>query len=341
MTDALPFPLTPANADLTDFQFMPLQIARLRKSKAWLICKRRPELAFYMLNLWTAAWHENPAGSLEDDDDVLADMAMCSPERWDKVKEAVLRGWIKCSDKRLYHPVVAEKVMEAWKQKRVHAYDRECGRLRKAATRSGIKDFTPPTFEEWSRISQGQSHLSNGHPNVSAGHIKDKPGTSHISPPENALKGEGEGQGQGQGYKYTLDKDVRRTDIGSGERPRAAELTAAELHAHFERVMAKYPTFAGAPNLILVEKTCRQLIDDGDETWDSLEDHAERFANFVKHGGRSGPQYVDNPLKFFSTQSLRRAPWDPPPTKAQVQQDANIDASLQWLREQEAKDATG
>jgi hypothetical protein len=115
--ETLPPPPIPAGADLTDFPYMPLQVARLRRSKAWLICKRRPDLAFYMLNLWTAAWHERPAGSLEDDDDVLADLAMCSPERFDKLREAVLRGWVKCSDGRLYHPVVAEVVLEVWEQK--------------------------------------------------------------------------------------------------------------------------------------------------------------------------------------------------------------------------------
>src|SRR5262249_5330401 len=72
-----PPPMVPAEVDLRDFPYMPFEVARLRRSKAWLICKRRPELAFYMLNLWTAAWHERPGGSLEDDDDVLADAAMC------------------------------------------------------------------------------------------------------------------------------------------------------------------------------------------------------------------------------------------------------------------------
>jgi len=129
MVDQLP--LVPADADLTDFKYMPLEIARLRKSRAWLICKRRPELAFFMLNLWTAAWHERPAGSLEDDDDVLADAAMCSPERWAKVRDQVMRGWVKAADGRLYHPVVAEKVMDSWHGKLVARWKKECDRIRK------------------------------------------------------------------------------------------------------------------------------------------------------------------------------------------------------------------
>jgi len=37
----LPLPPVPPDADLTDFKFMPLEVERLRRSRAWLICKRR------------------------------------------------------------------------------------------------------------------------------------------------------------------------------------------------------------------------------------------------------------------------------------------------------------
>ena len=127
MTD-LPAPLVPAEVDLRDFSWMPIEIHRLRRSKAWLICTRKPELGFYMLNLWTAAWHDTPAASLEDDDDVLADLAMCEPSKWQKVREQVLRGWIKCSDGRLYHPVVADLGRGAWTQKQAQRLRTEAAR---------------------------------------------------------------------------------------------------------------------------------------------------------------------------------------------------------------------
>ena len=88
-----PAPLTPPGCDLIGLDYMPLFVRRLRKSKSWLMAKRQPELGFYMVNLWTAAWSEVPAASLEDDDDVLADAAMCSPDEWEHVREQVLQGW--------------------------------------------------------------------------------------------------------------------------------------------------------------------------------------------------------------------------------------------------------
>ena len=113
----LPSPLTPPECDLRDFPYMPLLVERLRRSKAWLLAKRQPEIGFYMVNLWTGSWHEFPAASLEDDDDVLADVAMCSPARWLKCRDAVMRGWVKCADGRWYHPVVAEQAIDAWDRK--------------------------------------------------------------------------------------------------------------------------------------------------------------------------------------------------------------------------------
>src|ERR1700730_2940619 len=115
MTSDLPAPLVPSQRD---FRFMPLECERLRRSKQWLVAKRRPEIGFYSINLWTASWHESPAGSMEDDDDVLADAAMCSPEKWEGVKADLMRGWVKCSDGRIYHPVVCKKAIEAWERKK-------------------------------------------------------------------------------------------------------------------------------------------------------------------------------------------------------------------------------
>jgi Protein of unknown function (DUF1376) len=183
MTDQLPAPLVSTKVDLTDFKFMPLEVARLRRSKAWLICKRRPEVAFYMLNLWTASWHERPASSLEDDDDVLADAAMCPPDRWSEVKADVLRGWIKCSDGRLYHPVVAEKALEAWNGKLVKRWQNECDRLRKENKRreeNGEDPLLLPPKPERNSVSAAAEILK----------------TSDGIPAENALKGQGQGQGQ-------------------------------------------------------------------------------------------------------------------------------------------------
>lgn len=196
----LPAPLVPADCDLTDFPFLPLVVARLRSSKAWLKCKRRPELAFYLINLWTASWHERPAASLEDDDDVLADKAMCSPAQWDELREEILRGWVKCSDGRLYHPVVAEKALEAWEGKLKQRWKTYCAALKKSCQRKAMS-FEPPEFDEW--LSQGQPHRVSG-TNASCHGDKDDgddqgDGDNAGSPPGNAIQGKEREKERGKG----------------------------------------------------------------------------------------------------------------------------------------------
>jgi Protein of unknown function (DUF1376) len=108
-------PLVPADCSMRGLEYMPLMTERLRRSRTWLRAKRRPELGFYLMNLWSASWAQVPAGSLEDDDDVLAEAAMCDPDVWLEVRAEVLRGWLSCSaDGRLYHPVVCQIATGVW-----------------------------------------------------------------------------------------------------------------------------------------------------------------------------------------------------------------------------------
>lgn len=116
--DALPPPLVPADVDLTDFKFMPLEVGRLLRSEFWMVAiEEAPLVAAVSVNLWAASWHERPAASLPDSDIVLARTAMLPRSKWLEVKTAVMAPWVLCSDGRWYHPVVAEKALEAWAEK--------------------------------------------------------------------------------------------------------------------------------------------------------------------------------------------------------------------------------
>lgn len=176
-----PAPLTPHDCDLTNYQYMPLEVARLHKSRQWLIAKRRPEIAFYAVNLWARAWHEVPAASLENDDDVLSDAAMCPPDRWLEVKDDVLRGFVLCSDGRLYHKTVSQIALESWAKSLEFSWRKECDRLRKEHKRRGlegapktpelldfIKQRAPQMVSRFDGSSDGQQSASAGNPAESA-----------------------------------------------------------------------------------------------------------------------------------------------------------------------------
>jgi hypothetical protein len=114
----LPEPLVPAEVDLTDFKFMPLEVARLLDSE--IMALEDAEAFRAGVASWCKGWHQIPAASLPNDD-----CALCKTlgygrdlKTWAKLRRAgALRGWILCADGRLYHPIVAEKALEAWLEK--------------------------------------------------------------------------------------------------------------------------------------------------------------------------------------------------------------------------------
>lgn len=118
--NSLPAPLTPPSCNLSDFQYMELDVRLLRDSR--FASTPNAEAFRAGVLLWCAAWHQVPAASLPDDDAELASLAgygrmSFSVREWKKVRDEALAGFVKCSDGRLYHPVVAEKALIAWAKK--------------------------------------------------------------------------------------------------------------------------------------------------------------------------------------------------------------------------------
>jgi Protein of unknown function (DUF1376) len=89
---------------------MPLDVGRLIDSDLYAIATGDEFKA--AVTLWAKSWNQVPAGSLPDDDRVLSHLSHTGCD-WSHIREVALRGWIKCSDGRLYHPVVCEKALDA------------------------------------------------------------------------------------------------------------------------------------------------------------------------------------------------------------------------------------
>jgi len=118
--DDLPNPLTPADCDLRGYRWMPLDVERVIDSDTFgLSTGDEFKTAF---RLWAKSWAQVPAASLPDDDRLLAHLAGLSENmlKWKKVKAVALRGWILCSDGRLYHPVIAQKALESMGKREQH-----------------------------------------------------------------------------------------------------------------------------------------------------------------------------------------------------------------------------
>lgn len=88
-----------------------LDTEQLRQSELWAISTGEEFKA--AVGLWCRAWLQKPPGSLPHDDRVLASWSGAG-KRWAKVREVALRGFVLCSDGRLYHPVLCQDAHRAW-----------------------------------------------------------------------------------------------------------------------------------------------------------------------------------------------------------------------------------
>lgn len=155
MTDPRPAPLVPPEVDLRDFPRMGLDVARLKGSE--LVVNETPEVCWAALLLWCASWHEVPAGSVPKNERWLADKAGYLSRgqidlSWGQIRDAVLRGFVECSDGRLYHKVTCEVVLDAWASKQRQRWISECARIRKHNQRHGMS-VVALDFEHW--LAQG------------------------------------------------------------------------------------------------------------------------------------------------------------------------------------------
>ena len=87
-----------------------MDLERVRQSDTWALAS--PEMRPWLLMLWCTAWEQTPCGSLPDDDALIAARIGMSPKVLAKNRAVLLRGWWRADDGRLYHPTIANRVLE-------------------------------------------------------------------------------------------------------------------------------------------------------------------------------------------------------------------------------------
>ena len=188
-----PEPMTPAGLDLRNCRWMPLDVRALMLSDFWLSGSDAGRCAG--IQLWCEAWHSVPAGSLPDDDASLARLAGYGRDvaSWRTVRSEALRGFVLCSDGRRYHPVIAQKAIEAAQQLEAGEKRRQEWKDKKAKQRAA-KDAKKSQNENVARTVPGDipetSPRCPAFDNTSPDHTKeveDKPlplgGAGGSSPP--------------------------------------------------------------------------------------------------------------------------------------------------------------
>lgn len=310
-----PEPLTPAECDLTDFQYMELDVRRLRDSKFAATPKGDAFRAGIML--WCAAWHQVPAASLPDDDVELANLAgygrmPISVKEWKKVRADALHGFVKCSDGRLYHPVIAEKAIAAFESKRKYAYEKYCDRLRKEnakRAKEGKPLFGIPSRELWNSgayphgIPPEQEQIPAENAQGSAG-----------VPDENALRGNRTEQ-NGEGTEPYSVTDV----TGGAAAKSAAELTKDELWKAGKSLLSQ----SGLPPAQCGSFVGKLVKDYGDQI----------VVDAVRAAVTARPA---DPVEYLKATCMRAAKQRAPVNRQEALEQRNRNVAADWVAEGES-----
>ncbi|HUC61633.1 MAG TPA: hypothetical protein VMF53_06730 [Alphaproteobacteria bacterium] len=140
-------PITP-EVDLRNFPFTPVYRARLFGSSFTAHASDAEWRAG--VTLFLRAWDQSPAGSLPDSDVELARLADLGRDvaSWQTIREIALRGWLRHSDGRLYHPVVTEIVLEAWARRAAARKKGIAGAARRWGSSAGNSRGTGPAIAQ-------------------------------------------------------------------------------------------------------------------------------------------------------------------------------------------------
>lgn len=142
----LPEPLTPPDCDVRSLDTFDFNVERLMSSELVAISTGDEFKAAVLL--WCRAWKQVPAGSLPDDDRVLASFAGVPVAKWRKVRAGALRGFIKCLDGRLYHPMLSDLAIKGDARRKRFLKKRETDAERLREWRSSQKGSAVETSDE-------------------------------------------------------------------------------------------------------------------------------------------------------------------------------------------------
>jgi hypothetical protein len=140
--DDLPQPLVDASVELKDFPFTPLYRARLFGSEFHSHASDSEWRAG--VTLWLKSWDQSPAGSLPNNEVALCRLAELGKDlkAWRKLAPGAMHGWVLCSDGRLYHPVVAEGINDAWQRKQAQRDRTKAARATAAVAKRATMSVT-------------------------------------------------------------------------------------------------------------------------------------------------------------------------------------------------------
>ncbi|MDE2106192.1 MAG: DUF1376 domain-containing protein, partial [Patescibacteria group bacterium] len=198
-----------------------------------LVALSSHEVVAASLFLWCRAWKQRPAASLPNDDRVIAAFARLPAAKFRRLKDEIMRGFVKCSDGRLYHKTLAVEAMRAFEKKmafqRKRAADNE--RLKKwRHTHNETHDETVTETPDETRFvaeGQGQGQLRDRDVTSLPVTSQPKPSNKNIAD----LSGKKNGNGYGTTVKDPLQRVARfQQKLSAFIGNRGHEITVAAMN---------------------------------------------------------------------------------------------------------------
>lgn len=119
--------------DVRALPYMPLLVGRLLASDTWLLASGDEAKA--AVTLWARSWQQVPAGTLPNDERILAALSGAGP-KWRKVRDVALRGFALGEDGRLHHALIEELAADAIAKMRGQQTRTVAARAARAAKRA-------------------------------------------------------------------------------------------------------------------------------------------------------------------------------------------------------------
>lgn len=241
----LPAPMTPADCDLGGFPEMPVDVSRWLDSSAIAELSGDEFRAHFTLIL--KSWHQVPAGSIPDNEAVLCRWLSVTRDVLLQIRTRVTRGFVLCSDGRLYHPVVCEKVHAIIAQNKQFDTKRERDRERMRAWREAkaLKNKEIPTERAGEDVKREPNAnvtcdvtVSERERHVYKEREKRRDKNNPPSPPESG----GNEKRNSRRVSVTLPDDWAPTD----DDRRVAFLEAKFTGAEFDDCVADFREWAGS-----------------------------------------------------------------------------------------------
>jgi hypothetical protein len=119
----VPAPFVTDGQDVHSYSAFMLDVVRLTSSEFWAIAPL--DVRGAALAIWSYAWRQAPAASVPDDVKVWARVTGLSERRLKLLVQlggasSPLYGFVKCSDGRLHHPVLAADALNAIQKRQKH-----------------------------------------------------------------------------------------------------------------------------------------------------------------------------------------------------------------------------